>query len=97
MDKEKIIQEELSFQYSKSPWHGGQNVNKRNTKVQVFFTFKESKYLSDWEKNRLYEQYPEWVISLDAHEERSQLQNKQNTIKKLIEILKKTLESQKKG
>ncbi|AHB41785.1 hypothetical protein P148_SR1C00001G1005 [candidate division SR1 bacterium RAAC1_SR1_1] len=84
MREEKIIKEDLVFHYIKSTGPGGQNVNKRNTKVQLFFNFQQSKNLSDQEKVMLQELYNDDTIIIISHEERSQKQNKESAIQKLF-------------
>lgn len=49
----KIIKQEIHFHFTKSSWHGGQNVNKRKTKVELYFNIAESDYLTEEQKNKL--------------------------------------------
>jgi ribosome-associated protein len=57
MDTNKIIEEiinkELHFHFTKSGGHGGQNVNKRNTKAELYFNIHDSHNLNDEQKARL--------------------------------------------
>lgn len=93
--QEKIIKEELVFHYIKSSGPWGQNVNKRNTKVQLFFYFQQSKYISDKEKTTLQDFYNEDFIIINSHEERSQKQNKEVAIQKLFDELNAILTPKK--
>ncbi len=49
----EIPQDKLSFKYSRSAAPGGQNVNKVNTKVMVFFDVANCALLSDGEKKQI--------------------------------------------
>jgi ribosome-associated protein len=50
---DEIINKEIYFHFSRSGGHGGQNVNKRETKAQLFFNIHDSKYLTPEQKERL--------------------------------------------
>ena len=50
---EDILQKEVHFHFAKSGGHGGQNVNKRNTKAELFFNIHDSQYLTPEQKERL--------------------------------------------
>lgn len=93
--EEKIIKEELIFHYIKSSGPWWQNINKRNTKVQLFFYFQQSKYLNEKQKEELKIHYPENFIIITAHEERTQKQNKYSAIKKIFTILNTILQPKK--
>jgi ribosome-associated protein len=49
----KINEDRLSFQYSRSSGPGGQNVNKLNTRVTLFFDVADCPGLSDSQKKRI--------------------------------------------
>jgi len=44
---------EIRYETAKSGWHWGQNVNKRETKVQLFRNLSNSKFFDEEEKQRL--------------------------------------------
>ncbi|MBU0626762.1 hypothetical protein KKH82_05060 [Patescibacteria group bacterium] len=52
---EKILDKELHFHFTKSSGHGGQNVNKRNTKAELYFNIHDSEHLTEDQKQRLIE------------------------------------------
>lgn len=98
---EKIIQEELDFQFAKSGWHGGQNVNKRETKAELFFNIDQSRYLDDDSKQRLKDLWGNFVhhegttLILTCQEERYQHANKEKVIHHFVQLLYEALEEPK--
>ncbi len=52
-DSTKINEDQLSFQYSRSSGPGGQNVNKLNTRVTLFFDVANCPDLSETQKKRI--------------------------------------------
>ncbi len=48
-----ILQKEVHFHFSKSGGHGGQNVNKRETKAELYFNIHDSDFLTPEQKQRL--------------------------------------------
>jgi ribosome-associated protein len=52
-DSTKINEDQLSFQYSRSSGPGGQNVNKLNTRVTLFFDVANCPDLSESQKGRI--------------------------------------------
>lgn len=91
----------VTFKTSRSGGKGGQNVNKVSSKVELIFDLSANEYLSDEEKTLLKSRLEnridsEGLLHIIAQEDRSQLLNKEKTIAKLIELLKKSLHVQKK-
>ncbi len=87
-----IYEEDISFEFSRSSGPGGQNVNKVESAVTLRFNISGSS-LPDNIKSRLLGSgdkriNPEGKLLINARESRSQLQNKQLAINKLIEILR---------
>lgn len=50
---ENIVNYEISYRFSKSSGSGGQNINKRNTKAELYFNITDSRYLTDDQKKKL--------------------------------------------
>lgn len=99
MDKE-IIEQELVYKTMKSSGAGGQHVNKVSSKVQLTFDLKNSKGLSDEEKDRLFEKLENQlsklgVLLLSADKSRSQLQNRTIVTKRFYSIIEDALKVQK--
>ena len=88
------LNRELEFTASRSDGPGGQNVNKVNSKVTLRLDIANSQIITDDEKVILKEKLSsyltkEGVLILSAQEKRSQLQNKEEVIKKLDTLLAK--------
>ncbi|MGO4877279.1 alternative ribosome rescue aminoacyl-tRNA hydrolase ArfB [Pedobacter psychrotolerans] len=95
------ILKSVTFKTSRSGGKGGQNVNKVSSKAELIFDLSANEYLSDEEKTLLKSRLEnridsEGLLHIIAQEDRSQLLNKEKTIAKLIELLKKSLHVQKK-
>jgi len=98
--KEELIKEVI-FKTSRSGGKGGQNVNKVSSKVELIFNVLNSSFLSDEEKSLLQEKLAnrldtEGNLHIVSQEDRSQLLNKQRTVIKLMNLLTKSLQVQKK-
>lgn len=50
---ENILKYEVYFHFVKSSGSGGQNVNKKNTKAELYFNINDSLYLDNKQKQRL--------------------------------------------
>jgi|GEM_PF-160015 len=95
---EKIVirEHELKFTTSRSSGPGGQNVNKVNTRVTLWFDVLNSTSLSDSQKqlvlNRLASRInKEGVLQIDSQQHRSQLANRNAVIENFKELLCKAL------
>ena len=99
-DREQILKN-VNFKTSRSGGKGGQNVNKVSSKVELIFNFNDADFLNEDEKelfksrleNRL---DTEGLLHIVSQEDRSQLLNKEKTVVKLVELIKKALLIQKK-
>lgn len=94
------LNRELAFTASRSEGPGGQNVNKVNSKITLRFDITNSQIITDDEKKVLSEKFSsfltkEGVLILSSQEKRSQLQNKEEVIKKLDALLTKAFEVKK--
>ncbi|MCH7400385.1 aminoacyl-tRNA hydrolase [Belliella kenyensis] len=98
--KFQVFNAELEFQASRSSGPGGQNVNKVNSKVQLFFHIEKSQFLTEEEMQTLLEKWgnkidSEGKIMFLSQEKRSQIQNKEQAIKKFYDALSKAFEKKK--
>ncbi|SNS47231.1 ribosome-associated protein [Belliella buryatensis] len=98
--KNQALNSEFEFQASRSSGPGGQNVNKVNSKVQLFFNIQASQILSEEEKELLLEKWQNKIdstgkIMFQSQEKRSQNQNKEITIQKFYDALSKAFEKKK--
>lgn len=92
---------ELHFQTARSGGPGGQNVNKVETKVEVRFKIAASALLTTDQKLRLQQKLArqlttEGELVLTSQEFRTQKQNKEAVVKKLHDLLERTLRVPKK-
>lgn len=92
--------DEMIFTASRGGGPGGQNVNKVSTKVELRFHVASSKHLSDEEKTIILEKLSnkinsEGYLLVVAQAERTQLLNKQATIRKFYHLLEKALHQPK--
>jgi len=98
--REEILRSAI-FKTSRSGGKGGQNVNKVSSKVELVFDIETFAYFTDEEKALLKEKLQnrldtEGLLHIVSQQDRSQLLNKEKTIVKLIDLLKKALIVQKK-
>lgn len=94
---QNIVDHELHFQFTKSSGKGGQNVNKRETKAELFFNIQASIYLNDRQKKRLialwgnFVHHDDTTLILTCQEERYQLANKEKVLHHFRTLLTKAL------
>lgn len=92
----KISEEELIFRYSRSSGPGGQNVNKVNTRVTVFFDVAGSGGLTDVEKERILNRLnnranKDGVIHVVSQRYRRRAANRQAAVERLYELLSEAI------
>lgn len=98
---ERNFSPEFNFQASRSRGAGGQNVNKVNSRVELFFHVESSQCLSDEEKARILEKLKnrisgEGYLVISCETDRSQFRNKELCVEKFFELLTQALKVQKK-
>ncbi|KQN33474.1 peptide chain release factor 1 [Pedobacter sp. Leaf41] len=98
--REEILKS-VTFKTSRSGGKGGQNVNKVSSKVELILDLDNATFFNEEEKvllkSRLENRMDnDGLLHIVSQEERSQLLNKEKTIAKLIDLLKRSLQIQKK-
>ena len=93
--KLKIPTSEIQWRFSRSSGAGGQNVNKTDSRVEIVFNVSESKSLNPYQKNRITTQDEIKLINdcicIVVQDKRSQYQNRQLALRRLVSTLKALL------
>ncbi|MBC7486186.1 MAG: aminoacyl-tRNA hydrolase [Cytophagaceae bacterium] len=95
------ILKELRFKASLSGGKGGQNVNKVNTKIELYWTPAESKLIEEEVKQVLLTKLAsklsqEGELRIVCEEDRSQLKNKEKAMEKFYKLITACFKVQKK-
>ena len=95
------LKKELQFKAVRSSGAGGQHVNKVSSKVELTFNLKDSKQLTESEKDLLYNKLSnklskDKLLILYCDESRSQHRNKELVTRRLFELLMDGLKKPKK-
>lgn len=92
-EKISIDEHELKFQFARASGPGGQKVNKTSTAVQLRFDIVNSPSLPENVRERLMEiagsrLTGEGVLLIEASRYRTQEQNRQDAVDRLVELIK---------
>ena len=95
-----LLLSELKFSASRSGGPGGQNVNKVNSKVTLKFDVVHSRILSDEEKATILKALlshltNDGFLILSSQDKRSQLENKEDVIRKFEKLMAKAFTKKK--
>ncbi|WP_154856836.1 alternative ribosome rescue aminoacyl-tRNA hydrolase ArfB [Cyclobacterium xiamenense] len=96
----QFLNQELTFQASRSSGPGGQNVNKVNSKILLKFNIPESRILEEMERDFLMKKWAnkldnEGNLIIQSQESRSQLQNKAIALRKFYHMLEAAFQKKK--
>lgn len=91
-----VAEEELKFSAARSSGPGGQNVNKVNTRITLWFDVEESASLSPEQKNRLRSRLKTRIskdhrLRVVSQRHRSQAANREAAIERFAQLLKDAL------
>jgi ribosome-associated protein len=88
----EIPDDELSYQFARAGGPGGQNVNKVNTRAQLYFDVANSPTLTQWQRETITRKLcnrmdKDGVLRVDASDHRSQLDNRRAALERFAQLL----------
>jgi ribosome-associated protein len=88
---------EVQLQFSRSGGPGGQNVNRRETQVELLFDIRNSPSLTEEQRTRLLQRLAsrvdgEGILHIVARSQRSQLRNRRDALERFVQLLRKGLQ-----
>jgi ribosome-associated protein len=86
---------EVGFRYSRSSGPGGQHAQKSSTRVEAVFDVEASAALTDAQKRRVVARAGP-VLRAIAQDERSQLRNRELSLERLVDQLRRALRVERK-
>lgn len=91
---------EVRFHFSRSGGPGGQNVNRRKTRVELLFDVQHSPSLSEEQRERLLKRLAsqvdsQGILRIVADTQRSQFQNRQEALARFVAVLRQGLRVQR--
>jgi ribosome-associated protein len=95
-----IPRSELSFHFSRSSGPGGQHVQKSSTRVELRFDVVHSPSLSDTQRVQVLDRLSGYtdsagILHLAAQSERSQWRNREETVERFQNLMRKALRRRK--
>jgi len=97
----EILANELIFKATRSSGPGGQHVNKTSTRIELYWSLKNSQAFSEDQKTRLRKKLhnritKEDILILTSGQTRSQFKNKEQVTKRFFELIKEAITPPKK-
>lgn len=91
-----IAEKDIVYKFSRSAGPGGQNVNKLNTRVTLFFNVADCRALTDEQRKRLFNRLSSRIsedgfLKVVSQRHRTQQANRRAAIKRLGELLTSAL------